>query len=278
MSKKFFSLIHGDSLHLAQKTKVISGESISTVLDAQEVLQTVKKDAERYKMTVAAECEKVKEQGRREGFEQGYAEWTAKIADLEEEISKVRRDTESVIIPIAMKAAKKIVGRELEISQKTVVDIITTSLKAVATHKKIKIYVNKKELDLMEKHKDEIKKIFENLESLSILPQNDIKPGGCVIETEGGIINAQLDNQWLILENAFQKLIQPRKAAPREEEPKKAAEEKILPKEPSKAAAAAAPAAKKEEVKLEEELDEEDDDWDDEDEDWDDEEDENEKS
>ena len=48
-----------------------------------------------------------------------------------------------------------------------------------------------------------IKKIFERLENLSIQERDDIEPGGCIIETEAGIINAQLENQWRSLEIAF---------------------------------------------------------------------------
>jgi type III secretion protein L len=38
---------------------------------------------------------------------------------------------------------------------------------------------------------------------LSLRDRSDIQPGGCIIETEGGIINAQLENQWRVLENAL---------------------------------------------------------------------------
>lgn len=207
MSKKFFSLIHGESIHIAPNTKVIPEESISKLIDAQEVLEEVKKDAEQYKKEVVTEIEKLKAQAQKEGFEQGYADWIEKITILEKEIKKVRTDTQAIIVPIALKAAKKIVGREIEASEKTVVDIIANSLKSVSQHKKIRIYVNPKEFDTIEESRDKIKRIFENLEALSILPQDDVDPGGCVIETEGGIINAQLENQWMILENAFQKLI-----------------------------------------------------------------------
>ncbi|MFQ5730266.1 MAG: FliH/SctL family protein, partial [Waddliaceae bacterium] len=82
-----------------------------------------------------------------------------------------------------------------------------TSLKSVAQHKKITIYVNKKDWEIVERERAKIKGVFENLEALSIRPQDDIAPGGCVIETERGIINAQLENQWMILEGAFQKLM-----------------------------------------------------------------------
>lgn len=207
MSKKFFSLIHGGNIHIAPETKVIPAEALSTLIDAQEVLAAVEKDAELYKKEVVTEIEKLKAQAQQEGFEQGYSEWMEKIASLEEEIKKVRSDMQKVIIPIALKAAKKIVGKEIEASEKTVVDIIANSLKAVSQHKRIKIYVNAKEFDTVEKSREQIKKIFENLEALSILPQDDVDSGGCIIETEGGIINAQLENQWMILENAFQKLV-----------------------------------------------------------------------
>jgi type III secretion protein L len=57
---------------------------------------------------------------------------------------------------------------------------------------------------MIENSKSKIKKIFEHLESLSIQERSDIEPGGCMIETEAGIINAQLENQWRALEAAFE--------------------------------------------------------------------------
>lgn len=204
---KFFTLIHGESVHVAPKTKVIPAEAFSTSLDAIEVLDKVKKDAEQYRLEVTAECEKLKEQAQREGFEEGYKKWMDSVARLEEEISKVRSDMEKMLVPVALKASKKIVGREIEQSPTAIVDIVSSTLKAVSQHKQITIYVNKKDLDALEANRNRIKQLFETLEVLSIRERADIAPGGCIIETEAGIINAQLDNQWRILENAFEKLL-----------------------------------------------------------------------
>ena len=60
----------------------------------------------------------------------------------------------------------------------------------------------------MEQHKSQIKELFEDLQSLSIRPRDDIEPSSCVIETEVGIINAQMTHRWSILEKAFEKLLQ----------------------------------------------------------------------
>jgi type III secretion protein L len=205
VSKKFFSFLHGGKVNIAPKTKILPGEVVSTLFDALEVQKQMQVDAEQYKKEVAAECEKIKEQARKDGFEEGFAQWVAKIADLEEEIQRVRKDTEKMVVPIAVQSAKKIVGRELETSESTITDIIINSLRSVAQHKKVTIYVSRKQFDAVEKDRERIKSVFENLEVLSIAPQDNIPDTDCIIETEKGIINAQLENKWLILENALKK-------------------------------------------------------------------------
>lgn len=207
MSKKLFSLIYGQPNTITANKRIIPGNMISQLIDAEEVLVKVKIDAEKYKQDVAKECEKIKENAQAAGFAEGYQTWAEHVAKLEEEIINVRQELEKLLISVALKAAKKIVGREIELSDDTIVDIVSNTLKSVAQHKKITIYVNKKDLDPLEKSRSRLKEIFESLEVLSLRERSDIARGGCVIETEGGIINAQLDNQWSALERAFASLM-----------------------------------------------------------------------
>jgi type III secretion protein L len=207
MSKKCFTLIHGDRIHLAPKTKVVAADAFSKMITAEEMLHEVRLDAEKYVKETAQECEKLKEFAQKTGFDEGLKEWTDHIAKLEEEIANVRKELQKIIVPIALTAAKKIVGREIALSEQTVVDIVANNLKAVSQHRKIKIYVNRKDLAALEANKPRLKQIFEGLESLSIVERADVAPGGSIIETEAGIINAQLDNQWRALERAFDSLI-----------------------------------------------------------------------
>lgn len=204
MSKKFFSLIHGDSIHIAPKKKVIPADELATLQTAAEVLDKVKEDALQYKKSVVAEAEIIKEQAEKQGFETGFKRWTEQIARLEEEVAKVRKDLEKQVIPVALKAAQKIVNKELELSPDTIVEIVAGNLKSVAQHKQVTIYVNKKDIESLEAQRPRLKQVFEHLQVLSIRERADISPGGCVIETEGGIINAQIESRWKILETAFE--------------------------------------------------------------------------
>lgn len=207
MSKKFFTLISGDRIHTAPKAKIIPAEDFSTLQDASEVLQYIKEDAEKYRHQVAKECEEIKENAYKDGYEEGYSQWAELLANFEKQLEAIHKEMQQAIIPVALKAAKKIVGKEIELSEDTIVDIVASNLKAVTQHKKITIYVNKKDLEALEKNKQKLRDLFEHLESLSIRPREDIVPGGCIIETEVGIINAQMEHRWRVLEKAFEALM-----------------------------------------------------------------------
>lgn len=205
-NSKYFSLIYGSNISQAPQTKVIPAKDLAKLLSSEEVLSTIVTEAEKYRQQIVAECEVIKEQAEKEGFEEGYRQWSMQLAKLEDEIARVRDEMQKMIIPISLKAAKKIVSSELLMSPQAITEIVSNTLRAVAAHKRIVIYVNKADLDVLEKSKSKIKQIFESLESLSIRDRDDIEQGGCIIETEGGIINARLKDRWKNLEAAFESL------------------------------------------------------------------------
>lgn len=207
MSTKFFTFLHGGAVHIAPKTKLVKKEALSSLLDAKELIVKTEEDAINFKKEAVAASEKEKELAIHEGFEEGFSKWAEKLVELEQEIARVRADMEKIIVPVALKAAQKIVGRELETSKTVIADIVKNALKSVSQHKKITVWANKDDLVILEKEREDLKKLFEKLESFTLRPRDDIASGGCVIETEGGIINAKLDNQWLILESAFERMM-----------------------------------------------------------------------
>lgn len=206
MSKKLFSLIRNDTLHTAPLVKVLPQETFSTLLSAEEVITTVKEDALNYKKEVAKECEALKEAAYREGYEAGFQKWAEHLLKMEKEIHNVRAEYNKMLAPIALKATQKIVGTAFEMDSELVAKTVSNALKPVLQHKRITLYVNKNDIAVLEKYRNNLKNLFENIELLSIRERDDIQPGGCIIETEGGIINAQLENQWAVLEKAFESL------------------------------------------------------------------------
>lgn len=217
MSSKFFSLIKSGNIHLSPKTKVVKASAFSELLNSIEVLEKVKKDALDYRQEVAQSSEKEKEAAHKEGYEAGFHAWAEHIAKMQKEIESIRGEYTKMLAPIALKAAQKIVGKNLETSQEAIYDIVTNALKPVLQHKRITIWCNKEDIQILDKHRQDLKDLFETIEVLSVKEREDITRGGCVIETEGGIINAQLENQWAVLERAFESLFKEGKTAPQHE-------------------------------------------------------------
>jgi len=208
---KFFSLIEREEVHVAPEKKTIPADEFSKLVDADSLLKQTKEEEAVYRKQVSEECESLKEQAELAGFEEGLIRWNSQIQLLDQEIKNVRQEIENSMVPLALTAVKKIIGRELETHPETIVDIISTALKAVTQHKKIKIYVCPTDHDTVEKARPQLKKLFEHLDSLTIASREDIGEGGCVIETEAGIINAQLESQLKALEAAFRTFFQNQK-------------------------------------------------------------------
>ncbi|HEY4255093.1 MAG TPA: HrpE/YscL family type III secretion apparatus protein [Chlamydiales bacterium] len=201
---KYFSMLSKNEVHAAPGVKIIPSDEFSTLASAIEIVEIVKKDAESFKRETAIEAEKTKELAFQEGFEQGLTSLNKHLFALDKELKQLREEVQQKILPLALKAARKIVGEELALHPDRIVDVVLTSLKPVTQHKKITIYVNRMDLDALEKNKPKLKHIFEHLESLSLQERDDVETGGCIIETEAGIINAQLETQWRSLELAFE--------------------------------------------------------------------------
>jgi type III secretion protein L len=209
--RKLFVLSEDKEISLSTTQKILPAKEFSTLLEAEEVLSRAQEEALKYRKKVVEECELQKEQSAKEGFEEGLLQFNKQIAYLEKEIVRQREEIQKSIVSLATAAVKKIIGKELKTHPEVIVDLVSTALKPVKQHRRVTIYVNSDDLAIVEKHRPQIKDLFEHLENLSIQAREDITKGDCIIETEAGIINAQLDNQLLALEQAFRQIVETKK-------------------------------------------------------------------
>ncbi len=202
---KFFSLIYQGEVHPSTDEKIIPAESYSTLLDAAQVLEKAQEDAKRLIEEAQAEGERMREAARQEGFEEGLSKLNDAIMTLDGGVKRMEHELQRMVLPLAMSAAKKIVAHELESSPETIVDIVMQALAPATQSYRVTIFVSKKDKELIEKERPKIAKILPHVQVLNIQERADIAPGGCIIQTEKGMINAELENQWTALERAFEK-------------------------------------------------------------------------
>ncbi len=204
---KFFSLVKDGELHTAPGTKVVPKEELESLIDSAKLLEKVDHEMKEYRKEVLKECENLKKEAHEEGFQEGLKRFNEATLKLNQESKKIHDDIQKKITPLTMQAARKILGEELKLNPKRIVEIVSQALKPITSHKYVKIFVNKADLEILDKEKENIKKILEQVDTFSLQERSDIEPGGCIIETEAGIINAQLENQWRALEAAFESFL-----------------------------------------------------------------------
>jgi type III secretion protein L len=201
--KKLFSYLFSGDLHLSSDQKIIPAEEFSILMDAKQTLEKAIQNTEQKEKEVEKESEELRAKAKEEGFQEGLTQFNEHFLALEEQSRKIYRDTQNAILRIALQAAKKIVNKELELHPDTIVDIVLQALAPIKQNHRITLFVNKQDKEILENNKPRIKALFEQLQFLAVQERPDIEPGGCIIETESGIINATVENQWRSLEAAF---------------------------------------------------------------------------
>lgn len=197
-----FSLTTGKQV-LTNK-KIIKADDFATIIQAYEILEQGKLEIQELKDKEHKVIQELKEKAKIEGFEEGMTQFSVHILHLEEKIKKMLITMQSQILPLTLKATKKIIGQELRLHPEVIVDIVNQAIKNASHAELVKIYVSKEDFEIVEKKKEEIKGFLDRVKFFSIEERADVKKGDCLIETEKGILNATLENQFRALERAFE--------------------------------------------------------------------------
>jgi len=201
---KYFTLIK-QSVHPSTGEKIIPQEEMDMLIAARELLKKTEEETAALRLQEQEICQELRQEAEKKGFEEGLKRFNEYLVHFDAQIKDIGQQMLAQVIPIALQAAKKIVSKQIELHPETIVDIVRQTISPLTQNHHFKIYVNRKDKEILEKTKPEIKGIIDNLESLSIEIRDDITPGGCIIETDAGIVNATIENQWRALEAAFLK-------------------------------------------------------------------------
>ncbi len=199
-----FSLIEKGDVYKTSENKILKAEEFSKLLQIEELLEITSNEVQRIKDQALSDKESLKKQGYEDGKQEGLALFNHQMIYLDQKVKQMEHEMQKIVLPLALKAAKKIVGAQIDLNPDTIVEIVQQALKPVRQNHEIKIIVSKEDKEALESGKEKLKSLFDHLRILTIEEREDLTPGSCIIETESGIINASLDNQWRALEAAFE--------------------------------------------------------------------------
>ncbi len=178
-------------------------ESERLVAEAKQQAEKVVADAEARATEVEQDAyQRGLEQGEAKGFDSGKAEVGRLIDRLHVIIDKaiarrneIIEESESQLIHLVLGIAAKVVKVISENQKNVVVNNMVQALRKLKTKSDVIVRVNLQDLEMATDHVKEVIEMVERVGNVSVAEDTTVDPGGCIIETDFGRIDARISSQ-----------------------------------------------------------------------------------
>ncbi|MEN6348088.1 MAG: FliH/SctL family protein [Syntrophomonas sp.] len=192
--------------------------------EAKTIIANAHQEAEEVREQVYEEAKEIREKSQAEGYGQGLKKAQQEIeADRllalqqNQEILEEARQTklemmktsEPDMVRLAMAVAKKVIVGELSTNPNIIINILRQALGFLDQPGNVTVYVNPAD----------VAKIFEVMETesftdvgtndvnINVYADNRISPGGCILDSDAGSVDAQVETRITSVEKAVQEVM-----------------------------------------------------------------------
>jgi flagellar biosynthesis/type III secretory pathway protein FliH len=173
-------------------------------------------------------------QGFNVGFEQGHAEGIAMaeaalgdvlrrlstlLSNVHENHTAFFRAAERQVVDLSLQIAQKVVEREVENMPDLAVSVIRSALEEMDARTAVRIRVSPDDAELLRRRWTQVVPSGIGADRIELQPDERVQPGGGIIETTHGQVDAQLESKLAQLGNALWTFVMDvNSAGPRQED------------------------------------------------------------
>ncbi len=194
---------------ISEPSGVISKDVLDSQGKARLILEEAKEEAKKIKNEareilgqVQEEMERSRKQGDQRGYQEGLAralEYLNKLYSLRE---KMFEDIEPQVVKLSFSIAEKIVGQQIKENDMAILGIVKQALDAAIGYK-ILVKVNPVDYDKIKSQEAQLLAKVEAGRVISFKEDESVATGGCIVESEVGAIDAQLETQLNAIKKAL---------------------------------------------------------------------------
>lgn len=190
-------------------------EAARVVSEAEERAGEIDKEASRNASEAEEEARrKGFEEGRENGFLEGRAEHERLVERLHVIINKaidrrneIIEESEAQIVNLVLQITKKVVKVISENQKNVVVNNVTQALRKLKEKTDVIIRVNIADLEMVTTHIQDIVDRVEREHHITVAEDSTVDPGGTIIETDFGEIDARIASQLQEIEDRILELM-----------------------------------------------------------------------
>lgn len=185
--------------------------------EAQVIMTNAQEDAQAIMVNAQDEAEKLKalsiEQGHREGLQlafreteeqrkKAHQEYEQLISSGINEREKIIHSAEPDIVNLSVAIAGKILSQQIKTEPAIILDIVKEALKLAGEADNVRVMVNPEDADTVKYFVPQLIEPDQNVGDVLIESDRRIERGGCLVETEKGVIDARLQTRRYNVEGA----------------------------------------------------------------------------
>jgi type III secretion protein L len=183
--------------------KILKREVFEASREARDIVALAQEKAKQLIEEAEREREIIRHKARQEGVEQGLVEWNQVLARTNQRADELARNWEEKMLRLSVRVAEKIIGEQLRVHPDTVVDIVREVLQGARPGRHLTIQVNEADAQQVRLRTDRLRETLSASSEIHIVASSTVPPGGCIVESELGIIDARLETQLRCLEEVL---------------------------------------------------------------------------
>lgn len=158
------------------------------------------------------------EEGKKTGYSEGLSHGKAESKNITDQIQPLLADiarqkngilllAENDLLNLAMTIAEKIVGSLTAVHQELILDTIKKSLPILLEKSRLTIKVAPEQEEFVRQNFENILSLDRDLKEIKIEADRRVGPGGCILETSSGRVDARIEKQLEVLTSTLEKQI-----------------------------------------------------------------------
>lgn len=187
-------------------------------LRRDEILRRSTDEAERIVSQAKAEAADIREKARAEGYEAGRVaghqagldeakpvidSFKALAAELTRARAEYYQNAEREMVDLVVSVAHTVIGLEAERAPELVRNVILKAVGQLRSRETLIIRVNPADLAEAQKARPELTREVEDIERVSFRGDPSVARGGCMVETNIGMIDARIETQLEAIRESF---------------------------------------------------------------------------
>lgn len=221
----------GAALDYLERKKQGSDFVLSDVLRATTGVEEIEKQSEealieqRVLERIALIQKQAYDEGYRLGKDEGYSAALEKrnneidrgLMDLSEVLASVQSlkpdlisNNEAHILNLIYQIAEKLAYDHIEQKPEVVLEVVRRAIHTAQAEEEVTVLVAPEQIEFLETYKNSENEKYEFLENIKLQASDQIQPGGCIVETNYGAIDARIAERfkkvWIELSAAIPKV------------------------------------------------------------------------